>query len=95
MENDLSFYNGRKYLGPLDRAIISSQKSKIEFAKTMMLISYIEEIQEIEKLLQSDNLLSYEKKIYEIALEIKEQELHKFLGLPNDRQDKNDKLSKT
>ena len=95
MKNDLSFYAGRKHLGPLDRAVISSQKSKIEFAKTMMLTAYIEEIQELEKLLQNDNLLSYEKKIYEIALDIKERELHKFLGLPNDRQDKNDKLSKT
>ena len=92
MLDDLKIYAGRKHLGPLDKAVIGSAKARIEFAKTIVLQSYIEEIQKIEELLKQDDLLDYERKIYATALELKEEELNDFLGIPNDRKDTNDKL---
>ena len=95
MQDDLKIYAGRKHLGPLDKAVISITKARLEFAKTMLLDSFIKEIQNLEQLLERDALLDYEKKVYEMALQIKEEELQNFLGIPDDRKNTNDKLSET
>lgn len=90
--DELNIYAGRKHLGPLDKFMINSIKSKIEFAKSMILQSYIEELQGLEELLKKEDLQDYERKVYTMALEVKEEELNDFLGIPNDGKNKNDKL---
>lgn len=90
--DELKIYEGRKHLGPLDKAVISSVKSRIAIAKTIILQSHLDDLQNFEKLLKSEDLADFERKIYEIALEAKEQELNTFLGITHDRKNKNDKL---
>lgn len=92
MMDELSIYAGRKHLGPLDKFMIKSIKGKIEFAKMALLQTHIEELQSLEELLKKEDLHDYERKVYTMALEVKEEELNDFLGIPNDRKNKNDKL---
>lgn len=92
MLDELRIYEGRKHLGPIDKAVIRSIKGKIEFAKSMILQGLIEELQSLENLLEKEDLHDYERKVYVMALKVKEEELNEFLGIPNDRKNKNDKL---
>ncbi len=92
MMDELSIYAGRKHLGPLDKFMIKSIKGKIEFAKMVLLQTHIEELQSLEELLKKEDLHDYERKVYTMALEVKEEELNDFLGIPNDGKNKNDKL---
>jgi 3-deoxy-D-manno-octulosonic-acid transferase len=92
MIDELKMFAGRKHLGPLDRAVIKSVKAKIEVAKMIILQGHIEEIKSLEDLLKRTDLLATERKVHEMVLLAKEEELNDFLGIPNDGKNENDKL---
>ena len=92
--NPLGIYAGRKHLGPLDKAVISSYKSRINFLRTVMLQEHIEELQEIEERLQDEKLTSAERLVMESVRELKEAQFYEFLGVPYDGKNENDKLPK-
>jgi len=92
MTDPLSLYAGRKFLGPLDKAVISSHRTKMKFARTVLLQEYIEELQELEEQLEDKDLSSLEKLMLETALKIKEAQFHDFLGVPYDGKDEINKL---
>ena len=94
MIDELKMFAGRKHLGPLDKAVIKSVKAKIEVAKMIILQGHIEEIKGLEELLARTDLLKAERRVYEMALVAKEEELNNFLGIPNDGKNENDKLPK-
>jgi hypothetical protein len=94
MTNEITLLQGRKHLGPLDRAVINSYNAKINFARASMLQKHIEELDEIEKELNSDDLTEIEKMMMKSVYLLKEEQLYDFLGVPNGK-DENDKLFKT
>ena len=95
MNNPMSLFAGRKFLGPLDKAVISSYKSKINFLRTVALQEHIEELNEIEEKLKDDSLTTVERLMMESVLQVKEALFYDFLGVPYDRTNENDKLPKT
>ena len=94
MKNQIALLQGRKHLGPLDKAVIKAHNARINFARTMMLQEYIEELIEIEKELEKEDLTQMEKLMIKSIHQLKEEQFYEFLGVPYEP-DENDKLSKT
>ena len=95
MDSPLKLYAGRKFLGPLDKAVINQYKSKVNFLRTVMLQEHIEELTSIENKLQDDKLTPAERLMIESLKEMKEAQFYDFLGVPYDGTNENDKLPKT
>lgn len=85
----LDIFKGRKFLGPLDLAQIRAINGKIEFAKMVMLDEMVNDIIELENKLHENELPVYERKICEMALKAREEDLNAFLGIENDRKNEN------
>ena len=94
MKNEIALLQGRKFLGPLDKAVIRSYNAKVNFAKTMLLQEHIKELQEIEEQLENEDLTTLEKAMMTAVLKLKEEQFHDFLGLPYGKNE-DDKLLKT
>ena len=95
MSNPLAIFAGRKHLGPLDKAVISSHKSKMNFLRTVLLQEQIEELMDIEEKLKDEELTSVERLMVESVHKIKEAQFYNFLGVPYDGTNKNDQLPQT
>ena len=94
MKNEIALLQGRKFLGPLDKAVIRNYNARINFAKTMLLQEHVKELQDIEEQLEDPELSVVEKAMITAIHKLKEEQFHDFLGLPYGKIE-DDKLPKT
>ena len=79
-----SLYEGRKFLGPLDMAVINAQKSRENLLKTILLTDIVEELVSVEAQLKKDDLTKTELLMLQLMKKQIEVQLNDFLGVPYD-----------
>ena len=79
-----SLYAGRKFLGPLDRAVINAQKSREKFVKTMILQEIINDLEEVENQLKDETLSRTDGIMLRMVRTQLNKQLCEFLGVPYD-----------
>ena len=84
----INLYENRKFLGPLDKAVINSSVFCQKFIKQEILLKYVTEIENMKNYMLNEDISDEDKEITRIMLHQMDIQLEEFLGIKRDGQKK-------